>query len=224
MLRNPTYKSIAYTLAVIKAMEVLGEMVAKKTGGQKRRWRVIIAMEVMKVLCRVALIHLSGRRTLLHSSIVDRDYDPNTVRPVSATEPPPVWTGKRTGRQHVTIDVVNGKYAEGQGGKDNAMRFLVSRALTDPATDAADLVPKYGPLRRAALASKRFGPRSWNPWIISFFLEFTSLLSFVSARRRERTIGLRKDLTGLEKEELKKRMYLFLYYFLRNPLYEDWTR
>ncbi|KAJ3299247.1 Peroxisomal membrane protein pex16 [Borealophlyctis nickersoniae] len=237
MLKSSSaYKSVAYSLVVLKTMEVLLEMAAKKTGGEKRRWRAVMAIEAFKVIGRVTLLHLSGRRSLLHSSIPERDYDPANILPPSPNDVSATWTGKRTGREHVAVDILAQREGEGSSaGRDQAVRYLLSKALTEGTVEAKDMVPKKGVVRRSGeiifilrpllyvLALRKYGKDSWKPWIASLVMELSSLLTFFSLGG---SVGVRQraDLTALEKEECKRRVYLFLFYFLRDPFYGMFTR
>lgn len=54
---------------------------------------------------------------------------------------------------------------------------------------------------------------SWKPWIIS--------LSIDSIARISRNM---QPMSELEKDESKRRDYLFIYYLLRGPIYFKFTR
>ncbi|TPX64188.1 hypothetical protein SpCBS45565_g06030 [Spizellomyces sp. 'palustris'] len=217
LLSGGWYKKVAYTLTMVQMVEVLVEMGARKMGGGKGRGRVVLGIEVIKVVCRTALLKLSQNRMLLHSAVPERDYDPSTIHP-PATCKPGTWTGKRTGKHHVHVDVITQK-----GGYDQAVQFLLSKALTERASSPVDLLNRLGckwaewafifrPLVYV-LTLRRYGSKSYKPYLISLTLELGSLLA-----------SLHRPQTSLEKDETKRRCWLLLYYLLRNPVYERFTK
>lgn len=54
---------------------------------------------------------------------------------------------------------------------------------------------------------------SWKPWLASLCIDWISLIA-----------ANMQTSNRLEKEELKRRSYLLLYYFLRGPMYTQVTR
>ncbi|KAJ3187146.1 Peroxisomal membrane protein pex16 [Gaertneriomyces sp. JEL0708] len=230
MLRNGSlYRTVAYALTLTQLSEALMEMVATKVGGHKGRGRAIIGIEAAKVVCRIMLLRLSRGRMLLHSNVPERDYDMSTVKPLDAETPSVRWVGKRTGREHLHVDVIARK---DKGGYEHAMQYLLSKALVDSARTPIDLLKVMNAWRTFGdylftlrplvyvLALKKYGRRSWKPLIISLVTELLSLSTSLSSK----PFGFREDLTPLEKDEYKRRCWYILYYLLRNPLYDKYTK
>jgi len=70
------------------------------------------------------------------------------------------------------------------------------------------------------LALFHFGKNSWIPLLLSLTTDITSH-SFVAPEFLSKTTTTSSSiLTELEKAELKRRVVLWLFYFLRSPLYE----
>ena len=65
------------------------------------------------------------------------------------------------------------------------------------------------------LAVLKFGGKSWKPWIISILVEAGS---WFLIHKKE------SELTNIEKDEFKRRRFLFLYYLLRSPFLHLITR
>ncbi|KAI9202313.1 peroxisome membrane protein [Polychytrium aggregatum] len=232
MLKSSSlYQKIAYAITVVQLTEVLTEMVAQRTGGKKAKWNTITALEIVKALCRVALLYLSDRKMILHSQVPERDYDMSTLHPVDPLDDllPPAgsWRAPRSGKNILSLSSVMRK----DSGVDGLSRLLDSRALAEPNRVPQDLVPGLSSQRIIAewmfilrplvyvLAIRKYGRRSWKPWAISLFLELASFSASLDSK-----LNFRKNLSSLEKEEYRKRASYFLFYLLRNPCYEAVTR
>ncbi|KAK5668033.1 hypothetical protein QVD99_005076 [Batrachochytrium dendrobatidis] len=217
---------LSILLTIVSTFEVFSEMVALKAGGKKLRYKTILAVECLKAVCRLLLLRLSGDRMLLHSQMPDREYDASKLLPADEVEGS-YWTGKRTGSEHIPISYISGK-----NGSDKAMQFLQSRAMSDLSSSHTQLVPKLTGLRKLGelifiirpllyvLAIRKYGIKSYKPWIMSLLLEIFSF-GVMSGWTQ---FNVKRKLTELEKEELKRRSYLFLYYLLRTPFYEQHTK
>jgi hypothetical protein len=70
------------------------------------------------------------------------------------------------------------------------------------------------------LAARRFGVQSWKAWLLSLSVDLTSrgLMGLAFANRRE------GPMTALEADEYGRRAYLLLYYLLRGPFYQHFTK
>ncbi|KAI8820131.1 peroxisome membrane protein [Fimicolochytrium jonesii] len=233
MLRSgSTYKRVAYTLTIVQMCEVLMEMGARRVGGRRGRERVVVGVEIAKVICRTILLKLSRNRMTMHATVPERDYDPATVEPppTSPSEHPATWKGTRTGKEHIRVDHIT---KSDKGGYDHAVQYLLSKALTEAAISPMDLLRPIVTARRKVsewmfvlrplvyvLALRRYGPSSYKPYLLSLTMEVLSLTASLSPS----TLGFRRDLTILEREQYKRRYWLLLYYLLRNPFYEQWTK
>ncbi|KAI9094401.1 peroxisome membrane protein [Phlyctochytrium arcticum] len=240
------YKRVAYSLAVVQMLEVLAEMAAAKLGGKKGKSRAVLGIEIIKVLCRGALLRLNSNRMILHSPVPERDYDPSTVLPPPSTPPAATWKGTRTGKEHLHVDLITNKE---KGGYDHAMQYLLSKALTEGAATPVDLLGRLGGARKVSewmfilrpliyvLALRRYGRRSYKPYTISLAMELISLLLAMSSSSHSTINSLlgrgnnasaestgSQGLTQLERDEYKRRHWLLLYYLLRDPFYSLWTK
>ncbi|KAK5462636.1 hypothetical protein LTS15_002348 [Exophiala xenobiotica] len=59
------YSQIATLLKVAQYTELLWEMVARRRGGEKTRWRVVVLLESFKAICRLLLLRLTNSRPLV---------------------------------------------------------------------------------------------------------------------------------------------------------------
>jgi peroxin-16 len=59
------YAKIATLLKMAQYTELLWEMLAKRRGGEKSRWRVVVLLEGFKAVCRLILMRLTNSRPLV---------------------------------------------------------------------------------------------------------------------------------------------------------------
>lgn len=67
------YAKIATLLKIAQYTELLWEMVARRRGGEKLRWRVVITLEAFKAICRFLLMKLTSARPLVQSPLPLRE-------------------------------------------------------------------------------------------------------------------------------------------------------
>ena len=56
------YSKIATVLKIAQYTELLWEMIARRRGGEKTRWRVVVLLESFKAVCRLILMRLTNSR------------------------------------------------------------------------------------------------------------------------------------------------------------------
>ncbi|KIW99433.1 uncharacterized protein Z518_11172 [Rhinocladiella mackenziei CBS 650.93] len=59
------YSKISTLLKIAQYTELLWEMLARRRGGEKPRWRVVILLEIVKAICRLLLMRLTNSRPLV---------------------------------------------------------------------------------------------------------------------------------------------------------------
>jgi peroxin-16 len=121
---------------------------------------------------------------------------------------------------------------------NDVSNYLISKVLT-----ADDIKPPKALLHRVtgqgqlaeilhilrpvvyALALQRWSgdKRSWRPWLIGFGMEY-GCRQLAKADFRERVTGGLRGLTGLEREELKKRGWSMGWWVMRGAFYENITK
>jgi peroxin-16 len=67
---------VALVLQMVQYLELLCEMAAKRRGGERMRWRVVVAVELAKAACRLLLLRLTNSRPLLSPPLPQREIDP----------------------------------------------------------------------------------------------------------------------------------------------------
>lgn len=236
--KSPTYKRIATVLQMIQYTELLWEMAAKRKG-EKMRWRVVVLLEVIKAVCRLLLLRLTNSRPLLSPPLPQREIDPSSLEDSSAAadgmDTPPSersveaenWSMPRTGLSMPSLP-----------DSSDISSYLMSKVLT-----ADDIKPPKALLHRVsgkgelaealyilrpvayALAMQHFSGdrKSWRPWLIGVSIEYGAR-QLAKKDFQERLAGGLRGLTGLEREELKKRAWALGWWTMRGAFYENITK
>jgi peroxin-16 len=232
---SPTYKRIALVLQMIKYTELLWEMAAKRKG-EKVRWRVVVLLELVKAVCRLLLLRLTNSRPLLSPPLPQREIDPSSLEESAAAadgmDTPPSersveaenWAMPRTGLSMPSLP-----------DSSDISSYLLSKVLT-----ADDIKPPKALLHRVsgkgelaealyilrpvvyALAMQHFNGdrKSWRPWLIGVSIEYGAR-QLAKKDFQERLAGGLRGLTGLEKEELRKRGWSLGWWAMRGAFYEN---
>lgn len=236
--QSKLYHRVALTLQMIQHTELLWEMVARRRG-QKTRWRVVVFIEIAKAFCRLLLLRLTNSRPLVSPPLPEREVDPRSSEedencdwngmdsPTSERSSDLSWTMPRTGMSLPSLPNVN-----------DVSNYLISKVLT-----ADDIKPPKALLHRItgqgqlaevlyilrpvvyALAMQKWrgNKRSWSPWLIGFGMEY-GCRQLAKSDFRERVAGGLRGLTGLEREELKKRGWSMGWWLMRGAFYENITK
>ncbi|KAG0004153.1 Peroxisomal membrane protein pex16 [Entomortierella chlamydospora] len=233
------YRRIVLLLTVIQYTEVLIEMSVQKKWGQQYKWRVITALETIKAVGRLGLMRLTNGRMLMHPVHTERDVDPAKLADLAEAElsvKESHWTGTRTGSQRLQLSAV--QKSTGKSGKNSDVTdFLLSKVLTpDVVRKPRDLVSRLTGLGAIGeclfilrpiiyvLAMRKYGQRSWYPWFLSLAIELVSRTSIKHCLAARAAGGRGASGTPLEKDEMKRRLWLLLYYVLRSPFYDQFTK
>jgi peroxin-16 len=71
------YAQIATCLKVAEYVQLLCEMVARRRGGERGRWRMVVMLESFKATCRLLLMRLTSMRSLVSPPMPERqDFAP----------------------------------------------------------------------------------------------------------------------------------------------------
>ena len=81
------YTQIATLLKIAEYTQLLWEMVAKRRGGEKSRWRAVVILEAFKAFCRLVLMRLTNSRPLVSPPMPQReDFAPTVPQQESNDE------------------------------------------------------------------------------------------------------------------------------------------
>ncbi|KAL8841765.1 MAG: hypothetical protein Q9170_000798 [Blastenia crenularia] len=251
--RSRLYSQSAILLQTVQYTELLCEMFFKRRGGDKARWRLVVVLEVIKAICRAVMYWVTGRRTVVEGVGGERPSIPDSSSNTEVREEEDgsligghssddeeasvkeerskEWFMPRTGMKLPVLPTQDG---------ESITDFLSKRVIgADDIKAANQLVRKIGSFQGQvaemvwilrpvvyALAMQRLQGRNrkdWRPWLLGLGME-------VAARElgkkevRERTAGGWRGMTGLEKEELKRRGWSMAWWGMRGAFYENVTR
>jgi peroxin-16 len=224
-------------------------MVAKRRS-DTIRWRVVVGLEMVKALCRLLLLRLTNSRPLLSPPLPEREVDPSKLeekandtqssifdeiedRPLpgeassTTSSDDASWTMPRTGLSLPSLP-----------DSSDISTYLLSKVMT-----ADDVKPPKALLHRVtgmgeaaeilyilrpvlyALAAQHWSKdkNSWRPWLLGVSLEYGAR-QVAKRDFRERVAGGLRGLTGLERDELKKRGWAFAWWSMRGAFYENITK
>ncbi|KAK9696803.1 hypothetical protein K7432_012270 [Basidiobolus ranarum] len=227
---SDNYRRVSLVLTILQYTEVLLEMSVQKKWGKNKKWNIILYIEGVKAALRFSLVQMSGNRTLISPPHPEREVDPSTMHPDKKPTKIPTWTGTRTGQNHPVINTI----ISDKMGNLRVTDYVLSKVLDiESAKKPLDLVRALAgwgnvgemlfiirPLFYVFLVRK-YGNQSWKPWVLSLLLEYASQNS---TQHHWDTHGGKRATSSLEQEEHKRRQWLMLFYLLRNPFYEKFTK
>ncbi|KAJ1951861.1 hypothetical protein EC988_003865, partial [Linderina pennispora] len=226
------YRILSLLLSSLQFSEKLIEMAVVKRCGEKMRWKVVSWIEIIKVVARLSLLKLSGRRMVTGTVVPERLVDPaslGSARRAAVAQDPDgaLWKGERSG---LKFKSVRGILSQTEGNADLGGFVTAEAREPEKVAPALSLIRKYGPMGLAGellfilrpiiyvLSLRKMGKRDWRPWALSLVVELASRqlirTDLRPASGSERTV---------EKDELSRRKWLFLYYLLRSPFFDRFT-
>lgn len=224
------YKKCAYLLSFLEYSEVLLEMLALKSRGIRGKDNMVVLVELIKMLLRLSLFKLSNSKTLLSPPHPEREQTLKDGAQESQLKVKNIWQGKRTGFFHPNI----GSLKKAGTTVLDYKPYIFSKVLDrDTACKAENLVIKLYGLGSLAeilyilrpllyvLAIRKFGRKSWTPWIFSVALDLLSL--HLKGQYFEEN-NLISKLSSLEIHERKRRVILLSYYLLKGPFFKLITK
>lgn len=224
-------------LTVVEYLEVFIELGAERVLGEAGKWVIVIVLQIFKAALRFFLLfrYKSGIQCsplippLDRSEILKNKKDGNEKESTSIDEtngstdgkteaPNPVWEGARTRRRMRTLTAAP---------TDGFRTWSLPPLPQEKGNDNQSCVP-------TELSSKRllgeslyisrplihlssmfmFGEKSWKPWILSCATDVSSLV----------LLGDSSDLNAVEKAEISRRSLLLLFYLLRSPFYDTYSK
>ncbi|KAI9184240.1 hypothetical protein H9P43_003293 [Blastocladiella emersonii ATCC 22665] len=230
------YASTALTL--VQTVESVCEMAAAKRWSERRRWDVVAGIEALKAALRLIIVARTQRLTLTPAS-PERDLDPAQVgaalehaaqdRAAASDPRAAAFKGPRTG---VVLPP-----AAAMGSASAAPlweRYLAAKAVRNAFRSPADLLSVLRGSRAAGevlfvlrpllyvVLLRKYGRQSWIPVAVSVVAE---VLAYLLVAGKEGGVAAKgKEMTGLERGEVERRKYLFLFYLLRGPVYDQFTK
>lgn len=235
MRESRAYRRVGLFLQVVQSTELLWEMAAKRKG-DRVRWRVVVVLELLKALCRLLLLKITGWRMVVppmperESPVEEKSEEQEEEGEIvmeaygKTTEKKGEWIMPRTGLTMPTLprpsDISN---------------FLLSKVLTaddiKPATNllstihgyaqAAEIMHIARPVVYALAMLRASGdPKkssSWQPWLLGLSIE-------LAARQLRRESQARGRETALERDEWSRRAWAMGWWAFRGAFYEKVTK
>jgi peroxin-16 len=224
---------------MIQYTELLWEM-AWRRRGEKARRRLVVIIEIIKAACRLMLMHLTKSRPLVSPPLPEREVDPRSLEPGSDHSD---WNGMDQPESEGSSDMSwtmprTGLSLPSLPDASDVSNYLISKVLTPddvkPPVALLHRVTGQGQLAEIlyilrpviyALALQHWqgNKRSWSPWLIGFGLEYGSR-QLARNDFKQRVAGGLRGLTGLEREELRKRGWAMAWWTMRGAFYTNITR
>ena len=218
---------------------------AAKRRGNKIRWRVVVFLEMVKAVCRLVLMRLTNSRPLVTPPLPEREADPRTLEGEDKREdrwdgmqtPPPEkdisdfnfpWVMPRTGLTLPTLpdstDISTYLLKKVLTADDiKAPKALLHRLTTVQGHIAETLWILRPVIYALAMQHWQGHKKSWSPWLIGASIEIAAR-QLAKKDLSEKVAGGWRGLTGLEREELKRRGWGMGWWIMRGAFYENVTR
>ncbi|KDO34786.1 hypothetical protein SPRG_00847 [Saprolegnia parasitica CBS 223.65] len=195
-------------LSLLAQVQVAAEIIALKTGGSDARWRVIVALEICKCVCKLALLgHAKGQVLYKNGTYITCEV-PATESKKDATE----YTGQRSGR------VFKSHREAGQSSQEPLTLSFVDATVASghegPLQLTGEILHILRPVVYAVLCQRK-SEQSWVPFLASFSTEVLGLLCSSAEAPTKATPAVTEEFR-------RRKMCLFLY-LLRNPLFSSVT-
>jgi len=227
---------------VVEYSEVFIELGASRLWGEAGKWIIVVILQIAKAALRFVLLfkYKSGvQRTPLippldRSNLVKREEavdeeETNAGSGEEAEEAQPeeedeeteavptgsVWRGARSGRLVRSLSATS-------SGSSRSWRLPKETSQSKRAIQPTDLSNRR--LFAESLYISRplihitsmfvFGQASWKPWLLSCGVDVTSLA----------VMGDSSDFNEEERSELSRRTLLLLFYLLRSPFYDTYSK
>ena len=218
-------------------------MLAKRAG-DKVRWRVVVSLEMVKAILRLCMGRLSGKRPVIGSGIgherqerrADDESGNSWDVEQNNSEDSPVagnWQMPRTGMRlpplpsssgmdGETITAFLGKRVISADEIKSAQRLV--RKITSVQGQIAELMWVLRPVVYAlALQRCQTNRRDWRPWIIGLAMEVASR-QLAKNEVEETVVGGTRGLSGVEREESRRRGWGMAWWGMRGAFYEHVSR
>ncbi|KAM7260877.1 hypothetical protein ACFE04_026352 [Oxalis oulophora] len=232
-------------ISVLKDLETLVEVVAEQYVGVDKKWNFIAVTEAAKVLVRLAMFQNSGYKMLLQggetpnvedSSLQDKPENfQNSNGVMGNGHGPAPWNLE--GR---ALSALNRFGENARRVSDTAwpQRVHPQRAVIEPPKPPVDRPTLSAILSEKGfcgglflsgevlfilrpliyvLMIRKYGVRSWIPWLLSLSVDVFGM-GFHSIARKQ------FHLSSSEKDELKRRKLLWALYLMRDPFFSKYTR
>ena len=232
-------------------------MTAKRRGGDRARWRVVVLLEILKAFCRLLLLRITNSRPLVTPPLPEREFDPAALEESRAAETSDMEGSGASSRLERLSQEVEGDEMGPMNGSEpwimprtklslpalpdasDISNYLLSRvlkaddvkppkSLLRPIAGKAEIAEWLYILRPViyALAMQRWASKdrkSWRPWLLGLGIEYGAR-QLAKKDFQQTVAGGLRGLTGLERDELRKRGWNMGWWMMKGAFYENVTK
>lgn len=231
----------SWTLSVISYTEVIVEMVLSRKVSKLSRWKWVASMEGVKAILRLILFYGTKKKMILHPTHFIRNIDPVSLDVCEEEKfellnlDPRIGTALSANTTYEDNEdtpspspcVAEGKSRIGWGKIGEllwiirpfiyaSMILLEQRRKKNAASNEIMLKHEKddsGSETDEDEEIEKDDEGSWKPWLVSLSIDLIARI----ARNMQ-------PMSSLERDESKRRDYLFIYYLFRGPIYLKFTR
>uniref|UniRef100_A0A2R5LJ45 Peroxisomal membrane protein PEX16 n=1 Tax=Ornithodoros turicata TaxID=34597 RepID=A0A2R5LJ45_9ACAR len=228
---NEVVDRLQTCLAVVEYVEVFGEIAALHLSGPGTRWVIIVILQIIKTIIRLALLlyHQQGIQRSPPIQPLNRHQvlQPNSTGESDASSTQDgtsmaTYSLRHSGRVVRTLAAAppvsrrSWRLPTPLGG-DNCSSSLQDKLPSTKLTGAmlaAEVVHVLRPLTHLSAVGV-LGEQSWAPWLVAAAMDVGSLQVLSNGRA---------SLHYRERVELNRRLLLLVFYLLRSPFYDRFTK
>ncbi|XP_062513175.1 peroxisomal membrane protein PEX16-like [Corticium candelabrum] len=208
-------------LTVIEYVEVFVEIASERLWGEPFKWMVVLCIHIIKSVLRYILLfkHKAGILPNPPTQPLNRERDlPNTTftsvtSESSSSSSSGVWKAERSGKFVQSLGSSNGNERAWQ--RRHQPLSVTSQPPTALKLDQTAGEALYIARPLAHFPSMFvFGEKSWKPWILSLSMDLASIA----------LLSRGKNYNYAELSELKRRKWMLLFYILRSPFYDRYSK
>eukprot|EP00485_Elphidium_margaritaceum_P012323 CAMPEP_0202693702 /NCGR_PEP_ID=MMETSP1385-20130828/7746_1 /ASSEMBLY_ACC=CAM_ASM_000861 /TAXON_ID=933848 /ORGANISM="Elphidium margaritaceum" /LENGTH=366 /DNA_ID=CAMNT_0049349419 /DNA_START=1 /DNA_END=1098 /DNA_ORIENTATION=+ len=224
-------QNIKTLVKLLQHMQLFIELLAIKNLSPVTRWKVILLIEFIKMLCRLYLLYyVKGHMLIMqnedemkyHERMQQAEHNDNKyanlqkmyVQHGRGTDPNGFWSPLSKQQQHLVNDsslmdhvrVHCTKYPQKQGWALKRTMFAEILHIIRPVVYVASL------LKYAAFGGHGNGTTQWYPFIISLLMDIYSQMAHFTTN----------ILSERQKVELARRRKYWLFYILRPPFFTEY--
>eukprot|EP00474_Spongospora_subterranea_P009881 CRZ10339.1 hypothetical protein [Spongospora subterranea] len=187
-------------LSFIQQLEILMDMLASRHCSTQNRWKLILSIEVSKIILRLILLYYNGGAMLLQATPEETASHANDVSHVSK------FSSFRTASFRFA-DVISVYHRP-----DPYLKLVPESTGVQKSHIVAEIFHIIRPAIYV-LGVLRYSCSSWIPFM-------SSLLSDIISRV---LVGRISNWTPRVRQEIHRRLFLYLFYLLRSPFFESFT-
>eukprot|EP00026_Physarum_polycephalum_P011546 Phypoly_transcript_11780.p1 GENE.Phypoly_transcript_11780~~Phypoly_transcript_11780.p1 ORF type:complete len:345 (+),score=47.86 Phypoly_transcript_11780:101-1135(+) len=218
----PYCLNTAKWISFVQGVELLIEIFSKEKMGERGRWASVFVLELIKAMLRFKILYKTNGNILIHQGIPHRESSASPFQKIDKSfedvmKSIPTPPGDKKQRKTL-LDVQN------EQKQAKSLKSLLAAEPT-PNTLMALLPPPPPPNKASRLfgeslyilrpliylmAMYMYGKQSWRAWLLSLGSDLSSYYCLTYPDK----------LTKIEKVELRRRTFLWLYYLVRSPFFE----